>query len=83
MTTPQPLFKAMDPNVQALYDSIMQHGDNCEADIAVHEQNAMLVSFMMGSHMQGMQGAMVHLAKQSRLLEEEAREMAYLLLKPA
>ena len=71
----------MAPDVQALYDSIMQHGDNCQADIAVHEQNAMLMSLMMGNHMQSMQRAMVHLAEQSRMLEEEAREMAYILLK--
>lgn len=81
MTPAQPLFKAMAPDVQALYDSIMQHGDNCQADIAVHEQNAMLMSLMMGNHMQSMQRAMVHLAEQSRMLEEEAREMAYILLK--
>lgn len=83
MSTAQPLFKTMSPEVQALYDSIMQHGDNCQADVEMHKVNALIFSTMMGNHMKDMQRTMMHSIEQSRMLEENAREVAYLLLKHA
>ena len=75
-----PLFKPLTPEVKALYDRVMQHGDNCQNDIAVHEHNLLMHQALFGSLFPGMQRLGAILIEQSRALEIEARELAYLLL---
>lgn len=71
----------MSPEVQELYDRFIQQADNCQADVALHEYRLMMHLAVFGNAFPGMQRLGAILIEQSRALEEEAREMAYLLLK--
>lgn len=75
------VFKPLDPEVQSLYDSLMQHAENCQRDIETHELNLMIHIAMAGNACAGMRKMGEHLLAQSRAMEQEARDMAYLLLK--
>lgn len=72
----------MEPAVQDLYDRCMQLGDDCQNDRAARVDDLQrLVSLAVASHFPSIMSVIAHTQEQSRMLEEEAREMAYILLK--
>lgn len=75
-------FRPMEPAVQDLYDRFMQLGDDCQNDRAARVDDLQrLVSLAVTSHFPSIMSVIAHTEEQSRMLEEEAREMAYILLK--
>ena len=81
-TAKLPFFRPMAPAVQDLFDGWMQLADDCQNDRAAHVDDVqLLVSLSVASHFPSIMSVIAHTQEQSRMLEEESREIAYLLLK--
>lgn len=77
-----PFFRPMEPAVQDLYDRLMRLADDCQNDRVVPVDDLQwMVRFAGALHFTNIMSGIVHAAEQSRMLEEESREMAYILLK--
>ena len=81
MTAAAFTFAPMPPEIEGLYQRLMEHADNCMGDVQTHEFNLALHTALCGNAFPGLKAMGRNLVAQSVAMELEAREMAYLLLK--
>ena len=73
-------FPPMAPDTEVLYQSLMEHADNCMNDVQTHEHNLAMHIALCGNAFPGMKKMGRLLVEQSAAMELEARELAYLVL---
>lgn len=76
-------FAPMSPEVEAHYQRLMEHADNCMNDVKTHEFNLALHTALCGNAFPGLQRLGQDLVEQSIAMELEARDMAHRLLTSA
>ena len=80
MTATAFTFAPMAPDTQVLYQSLMEHADNCMNDVQAHEHNLAMHIALCGNAFPALKRMGRLLMEQSAAMELEARELAYLVL---